>query len=50
MSTMVTSATFTVHHLRFTVEVETTIELDRFKGSALRGAWQSTMRWPYLGR
>lgn len=39
--------TFTIHHLRFTVEVETAIEMDTFKGSALRGAWQSHLRTLY---
>lgn len=41
------SSAFTIHHLRFTVEVETTIELGEFKGSALRGAWQSHLRTLY---
>ncbi len=39
--------TFTIHHLRFTVEVETTIEMGEFKGSALRGAWESHLRTLY---
>lgn len=39
--------TFTAHHLRFTVQVETTIEMGEFKGSALRGAWQSHLRTLY---
>ena len=39
--------TFTVYHLRFTVEAETTIEMGEFKGSALRGAWQSHLRTLY---
>ncbi|MGB9594611.1 MAG: hypothetical protein ACPL7R_10795, partial [Anaerolineae bacterium] len=39
--------TFTIHHLRFTVEAETTIEMGTFKGSALRGAWESHLRTLY---
>lgn len=39
--------TFTIHHLHFTVEAETTIEMGEFKGSALRGAWQSHLRTLY---
>ena len=42
--------TFTIHHLRFTVEVETTIVMDAFKGSALRGAWQSHLRTLYCAQ
>jgi hypothetical protein len=42
--------TFTTHHLRFTVEVETTIEMNAFKGSALRGAWQSHLRTLYCAQ
>lgn len=42
-----TDSPFTVYHLRFTAEVETTIVLDAFKGSALRGAWQSHLRSLY---
>jgi len=42
--------TFTVHHLRFTAEVETTIVMDAFKGSALRGAWQSHLRTLYCAQ
>lgn len=38
---------FTVHQLQFTVEVETTIEMNRFKGAALRGAWQNHLRTLY---
>jgi hypothetical protein len=41
---------FTAHHLRFTVEAETTIELNAFKGSALRGAWQSHLRTLYCAQ
>jgi len=41
---------FTTHHLRFTVEVETPIELSPFKGSALRGAWQSHLRTLYCAQ
>ena len=41
---------FTVHHLRFTVRAETTIELDAFKGSALRGAWVSHLRTLYCAQ
>lgn len=44
---MTNTGTFTIHHLRFTAEVETTIVLDAFKGSALRGAWQSHLRSLY---
>lgn len=36
-----------VNHLRFAVEAETAIELGAFKGSALRGAWQSHLRTLY---
>jgi CRISPR/Cas system endoribonuclease Cas6 (RAMP superfamily) len=42
--------TFTIHHLRFTAQVETTIELGAFKGSALRGAWQSHLRTLYCAQ
>jgi hypothetical protein len=41
---------FTLHHLRFMAEVETAIEMDAFKGSALRGAWQSHLRTLYCAR
>jgi hypothetical protein len=41
---------FTIHHLRFTAEVETTIVMDAFKGSALRGAWQSHLRTLYCAQ
>ncbi len=42
--------TFAIYHLRFTVEVETTIVMDTFKGSALRGAWQSHLRTLYCAQ
>jgi CRISPR/Cas system endoribonuclease Cas6 (RAMP superfamily) len=42
--------TFTIHHLRFTAQVETTIEMGAFKGSALRGAWQSHLRTLYCAQ
>jgi hypothetical protein len=42
--------TFTVYHLRFTVQVETTIVMEAFKGSALRGAWQSHLRTLYCAQ
>ncbi|MBC7121326.1 MAG: CRISPR system precrRNA processing endoribonuclease RAMP protein Cas6 [Candidatus Methanosuratus sp.] len=42
--------TFLIHHLRFNVEVEKTIIVDAFKGSALRGAWQSHLRTLYCAR
>ena len=41
---------FTIHHLRFTAQVETTIEMGQFKGSALRGAWQSHLRTLYCAQ
>jgi hypothetical protein len=41
---------FTIHHLRFTAQVLTTIEMGEFKGSALRGAWQSHLRTLYCAR
>ncbi len=41
---------FTIHHLRFTAQVETTIEMGAFKGSALRGAWQSHLRTLYCAQ
>jgi hypothetical protein len=41
---------FTIYHLRFTAQVETTIELNAFKGSALRGAWQSHLRTLYCAQ
>jgi len=41
---------FTIHHLRFTAEVLTTIEMGEFKGSALRGAWQSHLRTLYCAK
>jgi hypothetical protein len=51
MSTIIANTTtFTVHHLRFTVQVETTIQMDRFKGSALRGSWQSHLRTLYCAQ
>ncbi len=37
----------TVHQLHFTVQADTTIQLDTFKGSALRGAWQTHLRSLY---
>jgi len=42
--------TFTIHHLRFICEAETAIEMDAFKGSALRGAWQSHLRTLYCAQ
>ena len=42
--------TFTIHHLRFICETETAIEMDAFKGSALRGAWQSHLRTLYCAQ
>ncbi|GAB4550151.1 MAG: hypothetical protein Kow0063_44810 [Anaerolineae bacterium] len=42
--------TFTIYHLHFTAEVETTIVMDAFKGSALRGAWQSHLRTLYCAQ
>jgi len=41
---------FTLHHLRFHAEVQTTIVMDAFKGSALRGAWQSHLRTLYCAQ
>jgi len=41
---------FTIHHLRFTAEVLTAIEMGEFKGSALRGAWQSHLRTLYCAQ
>lgn len=41
---------FTVHQLQFTVQTETTIQLDTFKGSALRGAWQGHLRTLYCAQ
>ncbi len=40
---------FTIHHIRFTVEATTPIEMGEFKGSALRGAWTGYMRHAYCG-
>ena len=40
---------FTIHHIRFTVEAATPIEMGEFKGSALRGAWTGYMRHAYCG-
>lgn len=40
---------FTIHHIRFTVEATTPIEMGEFKGSALRGAWTGYMRRSYCG-
>ncbi|RMF83063.1 MAG: CRISPR system precrRNA processing endoribonuclease RAMP protein Cas6 [Nitrospinota bacterium] len=42
--------TFTIAHLWFTVAVDTTIVMDVFKGSALRGAWQSHLRTLYCAQ
>jgi hypothetical protein len=42
--------TFAAYHLRFTAEVVTDIELNEFKGSALRGAWQSHLRTLYCAK
>lgn len=39
----------TVHHIRFTAEATTPIVTDAFKGSALRGAWQSYISRAYCG-
>ena len=41
---------FTTHRLTFTAEVETPIEMNAFKGSALRGAWQSHLRTLYCAQ
>ncbi len=41
---------FTAHILRFTVETETPIDLNRFKGSAIRGAWESHLRTLYCAQ
>jgi hypothetical protein len=41
---------FTIHHLRFIAQVETTIQVGAFKGSALRGAWQSHLRTLYCAQ
>jgi hypothetical protein len=41
---------FTIHHLRFTAEVETTIVMNAFKGSALRGAWRAHLRTLYCAQ
>ncbi len=40
---------FTIHHIRFTAEATTPILLDEFKGSAIRGAWQSYLSRAYCG-
>jgi len=40
---------FTIHHIRFTVEATTPIEMGTYKGSALRGAWTGYMRRAYCG-
>lgn len=39
----------TIHHIRFTAEATTPIEMDAFKGSAIRGAWQSYLSRAYCG-
>jgi len=39
----------TIHHVRFVAEATTLIEMDAFKGSALRGAWQSYINKAYCG-
>ncbi len=39
----------TIHHIRFEAEATTPIEMDAFKGSALRGAWQSYISRAYCG-
>ena len=44
-----TDFNFTIHHLRFTVEASTPIEMGEYKGSALRGAWAGYMRQAYCG-
>lgn len=40
---------FTIYHLRFTVEAITPILFNEFKGSTLRGAWDSYMQKAYCG-
>ncbi len=40
---------FTIHHIRFTAEATTPILMDAFKGSAIRGAWQSYLSRAYCG-
>ena len=40
---------FTIHHIRFTVEATTPIVMEPFKGSAIRGAWQSYISRAYCG-
>lgn len=38
---------FAVYHLHLTAEVEMRVEMNDFKGSALRGAWESHLRTMY---
>lgn len=44
------SIALTIHHLRFTAEAQSVIELGAYKGSALRGAWQSHLRTLYCAQ
>ena len=37
----------TAHHVRFTVQAETTLTFNDFMGSALRGAFAATLRRAY---
>jgi len=39
----------TIHHIRFLVEATTPILMEPYKGSALRGAWQSYISRAYCG-
>jgi len=39
----------TIHHIRFIAEALTPIKMDAFKGSAIRGAWQSYINKAYCG-
>jgi len=39
----------TIHHIRFTAQATTPIVMEPFKGSAIRGAWQSYISRAYCG-
>lgn len=43
-------ANFKVYHFIFVNQVTTTIKMDEFKGSALRGAWQAHLRTLYCAQ
>ena len=49
MNTSTFSPDLTIHHIRFVAEATTPIVMESFKGSAIRGAWQSYISRAYCG-